>query len=509
MSQNIYSLAQLQAMTREDFIRFFPQKRAKWVTRGYKVDATRLIKAVIMATKQLQYPLADNRGCREIWYNPLKPILLKAIGERIQDPRKNYMRLFERILSDMVKEGLLKYADLGINDFRTLREIYENVEKAECWKNILLFVEKDSAYVHLKPLQKLFNINIMSGSGWSNTAGIERQLRELAEKGVMEIVVFTLTDYDPFGFAIDKEFADKCETLGLYVTEHHRIGINVEHATPEILDVQKYAIKRGRRLSVNGVRFDSDRWLAEYGIDRQYGLEIEAVSAQLGGHQFLREIVAKELLKYLSETDRVEEITKEVWENAPFNALHHIISEIDNSYLTRRSIEDIVEEIGLELPEKHLAEDEYLTWSEYASLHEDIQSEMDEKTEDIEEEIGDLQNQIDDLNLERIDIEQPYRVKMRDLGNQYGLSRHVLIYCLWRYYTQNKEKWPRDHYALGFPKGCLVKAIEDQKDLAGFIKQVDDNKIIGDISSVLKDALSNGEIQQLISNVLNGGSTDE
>lgn len=504
MSQTNYSLAQLQAMTQEDFIRFFPQRRRKWVARGYKVDASRLMKAIILATAELDWPASDNRGVREVWYNPVKPLLLRAIGPRAETIET--MSSFEITLSRMVKQGILTYADLGVYDFRTLRETYEVIEKAKCWSNILLFVEKDSAYVHLKPLQNLFNFNMISGHGWSNTAGIEAILKELNRKGVTDVVVFTLTDYDPFGFAIDQEFVDKCETLGLYVTERHRIGINVEHATPKILDVQKYPIKTGRRLSVNGIRFDSDRWLAEYGIDRQYGLEIEAVSAQPGGHQFLRKIVAKELLKYLSETDRVEEITKEVWENAPFNALHHIISEIDNSYLTRRSIEDIVEEIGLELPEKHLAEDEYLTWSEYASLHEDIQSEMDEKTEDIEEEIGDLQSQIDDLNLERIDIEQPYRVKMRDLGSQYGLSRHVLIYCLWRYYTQNKEKWPRDHYALGFPKGCLVTAIQEQKDLAEFIKQVDDSKIIGDISTVLKDAMSNGEIQRLISKVLNGGS---
>jgi len=503
MSQNIYSLAQLQAMTREDFIQFFPQKRAKWITRGYKVDATRLIKAIIMATTQLHYPLTDNRGCREIWYNPVKSILLRAIGKRVEDPHKNYMGLFDGILSNMVKEGLLKYADLGINDFRTLRELYETIEKAECWKNILLFVEKDSAYVHLQPLQNLFNINIMSGSGWSNTAGIEKILRNLAENGITEVVVFTLTDYDPFGFAIAKEFVDKCKTLGLYVTEQHRIGINVEHATPEILDVQKYPIKRGRRLSVNGIRFDSDRWLAEYGIDRQYGLEIEAVSAQPGGHQFLREIVAKELLRYLNETDRVEEITKEVWENAPFRTIHELIYSIDGSRAAKDDILWCVSNAPVQLPK------EYLSYEEFSRRYSPIHERMEEATSDITEEIDDLQGQLYSLEEEKEESEEPYREKIRKLQNNYALSRRILIYCLWRYYTQNKEKWPRKHYTLGFPKDCLVKAIQGQKDLAGFIKQVDDNKIVTDILSVFKDAMSNGEIQRLISETLNGGSSGE
>jgi len=486
-------------MTQEDFIRFFPQKSAKWVRRGYKVDAKALMRAVILAAKGEHWTVTGERGCREVWYNPTKPILFKAVGERTN----KYMMAFEQLLSSMVKEGILTYLDLGILEFRTLRELYESIEKAECWKNILLFVEKDGAYVHLKPLQNLFNITIMSGHGWSNTSGIERMLRELAEKGVTDVVVFTLTDYDPFGFAIAKEFVDKCEILGLYVTEHHRIGINVEHATPEILDVQKYPIKRGKRLSVNGIRFDSDRWLAEYGIDRTYGLEIEAVSAQPGGHQFLREIVAKELLKYLVETDRVEEITKEVWENAPFKSIYDLIYSIDGSHVAKDNILWVIANAPVQLPE------EYLSYEEFSNRYRPIHEEMEDATSDITEEIEDLQGQFYTLEEEKEETEEPYREKIRELQNNYAISRTILIYCFWKYYEENKEKWPRNHYALGFPEGCLVKAIQEQKDLAEFIKQVDDSKIITDISTVLKDAMSNGEIQRLISKVLNGDFANE
>lgn len=488
-------------MTHEDFIRFFPQKRPKWVRRGYKVDAKALMRAVILAAKGEHWTVTGERGCREVWYNPTKPILFEAVGERAN----KYMLAFEQLLSSMVKEGILTYLDLGILEFRTLRELYESIEKAECWKNILLFVEKDGAYVHLKPLQSLFNITIMSGHGWSNTSGIERMLRELAEKGIIEIVVFTLTDYDPFGFAIAQEFVDKCETLGLYVSEHHRIGINVEHATPEILDVQKYPIKPGKRLSVNGVRFDSDRWLAEYGIDRTYGLEIEAVSAQPGGHQFLREIVAKELLKYLTETDRVEEITKTAWENAPFNTITSLMYQIDNQYTDRQNIEYAL--ANATFPASH--PEEYLNYEDYRNRYEPIRDEMTEETYGIQEEIEDLEEQLAELEGQKAVMEQPYRKQLDRLSHNYSLSRRILIYCLYKYYEQNKEKWPRDHYPLGFPEGCIVKAVEEQKDLAAFIKQVDDGKIIRDIQTVLKDALTNGEIQRLISEVLSGGVADE
>jgi len=482
-------------MTRENFIELFPQKHPKW-REHYLVDANALMKSVILATSQLSWPLKEGRGCREFWYNPIKPILFKAIGERAE----NYGVVFEKLLSKMVKAGVVTYASLGILDFRTMREIFEANEQAQCWKNILLFVEKDSAYVHLTPLQNLFNINIMSGHGWSNTSGIERILRDLVNKGVSEVVIFTLTDYDPFGFAIDQEFVDKCESLGLYVSEHYRIGINVEHATPEILDVQKYPIKLGRRLSVNGVSFDSNRWLAKYGIDRRYGLEIEAISAQLNGHLQLRIIVAKELLKYLKETDRVEEITKPAWENAPLKAIAELMYQIDNSWPEPNEILQ---------PPKELPT-QYLTYAEYVKGYTPIKNSMDSETEGITEEITDLQDQLEELEFDRSKIEEPYREQLREIASNYVLSRHILSYCLHQYYQQNKEKWQRENYSLGYPKGCLVTAVEQQQDLATFIKQVDATEIIKDIQSVLKDAMSNGEIQRLILDTLNGrGETNE
>lgn len=499
MTENKYSLAHLQAMTKEDLERFFPQRNAKWVRLGYKVDITRLIKAIIYATKELHWSLTDNRGCREVWYNPVKPILLKAEGRRIENPKSNYMRLFEETLSEMVKARELTYADLGINEFRTLRELYEDVEKAECWKNIILFIEKDGAYVHLKPLQNLFNITIMSGSGWSNTAGIEKMLRNLTEKGISEVVVFTLTDYDPFGFAISKEFVDKCETLGLYVTEHHRIGINPKHATPEILDVQKYPVKRGRRLTVNGVSFNSDRWLAEYGVERAYGLEIEAVSAQVGGHQFLRQIVAKELLAYLKETDRVEEITKTAWENAPFRAIQEIMRLIDNAWIDRNIIQTKPETLP----------DQYLSYDEYREKYNEVFEEMESETEEIDSQIDIFEERLGELEDQKAQLEGPYRNTLDRLEANYILSKHILSYCLHQYYLKNREKWQRQDYTLGYPNGCIENAVKDNIDLPRFLKQIDTSKIDKDITTILIDAYNNGELARLISDVMKGGFKNE
>jgi hypothetical protein len=496
MSQNNYSLGQLQAMTAEELIAAFPQKRERWVTAGYKVDFSRLITAIILATKDLHLPITKGRGCREVWYNPVKPILSKVERNRVEDHK--YMALFEQTLSKMVKKGVLTYADLGIDDFRTLKETFDiEQKKAQCWSNILLFIEKDGAYVHLTPLKELFNINIISGAGWSNTSGIERLLRTLAEKGISEVVVFTLTDYDPFGFAIDHEFVSKCEVLGLEVAEHHRIGINVEHATPEILDVQKYPIKHGK-LSVEGVCFDSDKWLADYGIEGKYGLEIEAISAQPAtakqpeGHQFLREIVAKELLEYLNESDRIDEITTDAWKNAPYQALWSLMYSIDGNGLEK----DEIEELPKELPK------EYLSFNGYNRLAEPIYDEMESKTSDIDEEIDDLESQLDHLNEQKDEIEQPFKQHIKELQERYFQSRRVLTYCLWQQYQKTKGKWTRGNYDLGFPEGCLLNAIKEQKDLNTFLRQLNSKPLTNDLESAFLESANGKTIAEMISNIL-------
>ena len=278
-----YTLEHLGSMVREDFIHHFPQTNQRWINEGYLVNANKLMTAIIFATAKLNWVINDSRGPREVWYNPIKPIVMRALGLRANHNDGP----FEKLLSKLVKNGRLSYADLGIVDFRTMRETYEEINNGKCWNNILLFVEKDSAFIHLLPLKQLLNINIMSGSGWSNTSGIEAQLVELRAKGVTEIEVFTVTDYDPFGYAIDREFVDKCEMMGFTVTFHERIGIGVEHTTPELLDVQKYPIAPNKKLTVNGISFNSNEWLAEKGIEGKYGIEIEAISGQLGGYQNL------------------------------------------------------------------------------------------------------------------------------------------------------------------------------------------------------------------------------
>lgn len=510
MSNYSYTLTALQSMSRQQLEQAFPQRRPKW-RAIYRIDLSALLKACILAIKELHLPILDDSGCRERWYNPIKAILLVADPERVNKSSKHgYMAIFEHILSVMVREGTVTYADLGINDFRTMKHLFSEVQSAMCWTDVLLFVEKDAAYVHLKPLSEFFNINIISGGGWAHTAGLERLLRELKQKGIDEVVVFTIGDYDPFGFAIGTEFVNTCETLGLYVKEYHRVGINPEHATPEILDVQKYPIERGRKLHVGDVCFNADKWLEEHGIaddgtigHGSYGLEIEAVSGQPGGHQFLREIVATELLKYLKETDRIEELTAKGWQEAPLHAIGNFMYSIDQTWPEEKEITTL----PTELPS------EFLTHKEYNERYSNIEDERETATEDISSEISDVEDQLGNLETEKEDIEQPFESRQTDLAHDYNCSAKLVMHTLYQYWQDNRDKWPREKYSLGYPEGSILEAVKQQTSIHGFSEHLDLHEIHDNLIAAFNEIVKNGEFSDLLKKVWedvdkNNGSED-
>lgn len=502
-----FTLEQIQRMSLEDYRRVFPNKSSRW-RRVYPVSAKRLMRAIILASKKIDWGTEEKRGVREFWYNPVKPILLRAVGDRAH----KYIFYFEKVLSRMVKDGDLTYLDLGIRDFRTMRQVYEAIDQAKCWSNVLLFVEKDSAYVHLVKMVALFNINIISGHGWSNTAGIERLLAQLVARGVKEVIVFTLTDYDPFGFAIDAEFIHKCRVLGLKIITHVRIGINPEHATPEILDVQKYPVKQGRKLTVEGVSFNADEWLEQYGIQDKYGLEIEAISAQPGGAQTLRELVAEELLKHLTEEDRLAEIRRPLWEKAPDTAVNTVLGELPRPGYDPSKVEP---------PEEYLAEEDY---EDRKAGIEEEKSEIEDNKEDassalwlrvsaVQDEISritkPLTDKIDELHQEITQLEEPYEDELTEredelffLEEEYRKSRAKLRQALITWFNKNKDRWPKEDYDMGLPEGSILKAVETSKSIHRFIGAADDSPLIEDIAKAMREAIEKKELEEIIDELL-------
>ena len=196
---------------------------------GKNINITQLVYSIILAATKERW--TETRGVREFWYNPVKPIVYRLGGDTRELDEKDLDRVLSEKISELVKSGLITYKQLGIVDYRTQRMLYESIDRAECWKDVILFVEKDSAYVHLRPLKELLNITLASGGGVSKTACAEDLTNKL-EPG-HEYRIFTVVDYDPYGTFIGEEFVQKLQLMGLNV-EHIRIAINPDQLDSDL-----------------------------------------------------------------------------------------------------------------------------------------------------------------------------------------------------------------------------------------------------------------------------------
>lgn len=413
-------LDELKKITKKKAIQLF--RKGKY---SENITQHQLIKSIIMAASRVKWSTTDPRGIREFWYNPVKPIFYRIYGAEIDNMDESSITgicdTLSHTLSIMVQSKIVSYEDLGIVDFRTRRMLWESIENADCWKNIILFVEKDSAYIHLRPLKNLLNISLISGAGVSKTA-LNEYLENHLPKGKYKL--FTFTDYDPWGFFISGECFEKLKRMGWDI-DIVRIGLDVDQVDEKIRDNQKYPVKMdhngrvwapkygivGRLRTVyqtkkstiideeTGKKKKIEEEYLAYKGRKGWGLEIEAISGQKDGAQKLREIVLDQILEHLDEEQRLREIRNTIWYslNSDYECLP--INEYDKKYYKQMTE-----------PEKITT---YITRCMYNKAQRLRQAERDS---DIEEPTTDL----DDVNSDITRIEDKYDEETTTTEDEYN-----------------------------------------------------------------------------------------
>lgn len=505
-----YTYKELQSMTREDFIEHFPQPLKIHRRRGIEVNGAEVTREIIYASLELDWiKKKKDRQVKEFWYQ-VKPIIIRALGARGHRFYPNFLDT----LSSEVKKGKLNYNDLSIKDSITLRDYREEIKNAMCWSNIILFIEKNAVYQYLEPLKKFFNINILSGSGWTNTSAIEALRMELKEHGVDDpIEIYALTDYDPAGFGIGRDFRDRSRELRIRVKSYKRLGINPGHLSQKEIHSQKYEIKFDP--DEDNEQYNEKAWLDRYGIDGKYGLEIEAISGQRGGGKRLYRLVGKELMKYLDRKDRIYEITDEMWENAYQNALPKLERDwsikktgdepdyflMGEEYLEKKQeIERQIEKVKKPFLEKKRRIRE--RWDEWysSSLHaEAIPEELSQvkaklrklrhKKDKLEQRKRELRDhkankaaeECRDVTYKQDQATAPLYDELDDLTEREKKSRKLVKEKI-TYFGENvMDTLDRDSYNMGYPEGIFDTAIEQGWDIYKFKRQADDSNLIEDL----------------------------
>lgn len=310
------TLAEMQSLSTDDFRRIDRYEYRDDLSASFVINHI-----IELAADELEWQgRQDANSLRDFWYNPVKPILETAVpnwgdGAGTSDWNRGLSKRLSKRLSKKVKAQEITYRDLNIlDDSRDRRIATDSLENDK-----ILFVEKSAAYRKLKPLAKVYDLTLVEGSGWQATALIEDLAQQLDPD--QEYTFWVLGDYDPTGFGIVEDFVDRANNLGIDVDrdESRRIGVWPEQVDDVVVDEQKF--------TVGGQ--NNDDWKAEYGIDGEYGLEIEAVGTSLQEKaEALRELVVDEIKDAIDADERRYRDTQQSAANVPGHAARRVVSDI-------------------------------------------------------------------------------------------------------------------------------------------------------------------------------------
>ena len=126
-----------------------------------------------------------------------------------------------------------------------------------------------------------------------------------------------------------------------------------------------------------------------------------------------------------------------------------------------------------------------------------IEAEEETATEDISGEISDLEDQLNYFESQKEDIEQPFASRLGDLAYDYTLGARLVMHTVYRYYGENRHKWPREKYRLGYPEGCILEAVKRQTDIHALREHLDLHEVHDDLIAAFHEIIKNGEFADI------------
>lgn len=307
-----------------------------WLWRG-DLSAKYLIKDLIrILDGELEWRgREDSMSLRGLWYSGVKTALQNAFPNKWNDPEfdanRRYTQYLSEHLSDMVKDGEVTYRQLNIVDDSRQRDIARDTIEDDK----ILFVEKEAAYRRLLPIQRVFEISLVSGGGWEATALIE-DLANTLESG-QDYQLFVLSDFDPTGYRIAEDFETRAQTLGVNITDVERIGIEPEQVSDRVREQERFQVPRENDYD--------ERWLREHGIDGRYGLELEAIGDVGEGGRPLREIIVEAMRPHLRFRDRQKADAEWALQRTAYFAVDRLVDNLTEN-LRRQLLTMACSELG-------------------------------------------------------------------------------------------------------------------------------------------------------------------
>lgn len=285
LSQPFYHLMQLGVKDLTKDILFMPKEELQ--ANFSTISGNSVVVSVLMANflwqlvnfirGGMETPV-EGGNVRSLWYQ-VKPVLSRL---EILDETNHYKTL-SFVLSDMVVNKILSYKEFKLREDGKWHVGAFN-------PHVILMAEKESHYFFLQEMQDLTGATIIATGGQPSTITSEfftdALKTKLHESGNTEpITVLSLTDYDPFGWALLDTFMGDLVSFGLRNSQVINLSVPKNY-TPEQIEMLHYDLEKSEDTPASMLR----KWMKKTnGVDgKPWGIEIDVM---MRNRKRVREII--------------------------------------------------------------------------------------------------------------------------------------------------------------------------------------------------------------------------
>lgn len=292
-----------------------------------RINATQVVKNLVWQAYTgirdgRRAPIAGN--LRSFWYTDVKPVLSR-LGLPVEGRR------YTELLYDVFVELVTRHHLFHNRDFGFLDEDAQARVVGGTNSTLVLFAEKAGRFELVREIAQAFDATGLALGGYPSSLATEYFLQALEQRGVIEgptpaegpaVSLFSVVNYDPAGYWIEREFADQVRAFGIKEVTLHTL-IRPERLAPEQVRLGRYTLKKGRETA---------NWLRETGgIEGEpYGLEADAFAPEAIRAAF------------------VEEATPSLRAPRPVEGLLMLLEEAARQRRDALSWEEVVERLAME-----------------------------------------------------------------------------------------------------------------------------------------------------------------
>jgi hypothetical protein len=264
-----------------------------------KINTTRVIKNLVWQAYTAirdgkRTPITGN--LRSFWYTDIKPVLSR-LGLPVEGRRATEL-VYDAFVELVTQHRLFHYREFGFLDEGAHARVVGRTNGT-----LILFAEKAGRFELVREIARAFDATGVALGGYPSSLATEYllhalQQRVLAEAGTaasQALHLFSVVDFDPSGYWIEREFADQLRAFGGGEVRLHTL-VRPERLTPEQVLLSRYTLKKGSETA---------NWLRATGgiAGEPYGLEADAFPTDL-----IRAAFVEEAAPYLRESDPVGEL---------------------------------------------------------------------------------------------------------------------------------------------------------------------------------------------------------